>query len=149
METICAILSAGIIGSSIAGTIISASCKKTYDLASYIVSNPVPSSNDVKNLLEKTDIIVKIRKISKYLEDLKINNEKKYLIYAIDDIKVCINDINELLNEILEIEKVQKSLYFGNWSFRKINCSAIINKLEIKIYNLYTRFDDYCKLNAL
>ena len=124
-------------------------CSKAIDGISYFMNNKHPSFLEWNELLEITDISVKLRKIEQLSKEFKEKEDTGFIFkgsikMAISDVDNAVVVINGALEQAIELYKYHQSLYWHTW--RSVDCSSQIRSLNHGVNILQKRFDDLSKI---
>ena len=152
MTTIAATVSLGSIGSDICFKTITLTCSKTIDLIAYFATSTHPGFAEFNDLLNKTDLGVKIRKINQLIIEFKEKEEsghkfKQSIKLSIGDVDNAIKKLNQILDEAKKLIEYQGSLYWSTW--RKVDCTFLIGELTSSTDLLNQRFYDLEKVISI
>lgn len=120
---------------------ITSAANGVFTLSSNIVKSTTTGANEVKQIIQETDLEFKIRKTEMFVSELKINENSPYTIqFCIYAVKGAMDDIIEELEQIHYRMKYNDNIWFGK-SVRSYKFHNNKSRLEAKLKNL----EDRCK----
>jgi len=120
---------------------ITSAANGVFTLSSNIVKSTTTGANEVKQIIQETDLEFKIRKTEMFVSELKINENSPYTIqFCIHAVKGAMDDIIEELEQVHYRMKYNDNIWFGK-SVRSYKFHNNKARLEAKLKNL----EDRCK----
>lgn len=120
---------------------ITSAANGVFTLSSNIVKSTTTGANEVKQIIQETDLEFKIRKTEMFVSELKIDENSPYTIkFCIYAVKGAMDDIIEELEQIHYRMKYNDNIWFGK-SVRSYKFHNNKARLEAKLKNL----EDRCK----
>lgn len=123
LQLIAPVISIGTLGTELCLKTMTASCGKLVTMITYMTTHTSPGLKDLDNLLNETDLGIKISTLEKMIQDLEKINVHQY-----NSVKVCLQALHEVIDKIHgNLETIQKlhtehqQKWFKNW--RSINCT--------------------------
>ena len=148
------VMAVGSIGTNICLKTVSLTCSKAVDLITYFATSTNPSFDEFNILLINTDVKVKINKINQLILEFKEKEEqgyefKKSITMSISDVDEAIKQIICVLDETKKLKEHHDTFYFNTWSWRKANCTPLIESLKMGADRLDKRFRDLEKVISI
>lgn len=146
---------------SVVANVLTATCSQSIQLLGQMAVKKVIGFDDIDEVINKTDIISKLKRISLMVElisdsfsDIKKSSHSEsnsisvVVIQCLSDLSDSVNLIGQTCKNIIEMKEYQESLYFNSWRFRLPDCLSIKQRLENDINVLNIRIDDFYKISS-
>jgi hypothetical protein len=130
------------LASNLSQAIIKTSIRNTFNLISNIVRYNYTQINEIIN---EYDLIAKLEIIEALIKDIENeNNEKKSISKSLDNLRIVIENIHNLLKKIDIIIKQHNEKYFSKW--RSLNYEDDIYELKRNIKLMDIRYSMFLEI---